>query len=70
MTYDNVKVTKNQGFTLSLKNTFLEKQGEGGEGGKLIPSSFFVVSLSLLDHAVLGQKFKLLFKTDFADGES
>ena len=33
-----LKVTKNQGFTLSLDNTFFEKpQGGGGQGGKLTP---------------------------------
>ena len=27
MTYDTIKVTKNQGFTLSLKDTFFGKPG-------------------------------------------
>ena len=31
MAYDNIKATKNQGFNLSVENTFLEKpQGRGG----------------------------------------
>ena len=35
VTYDNVKSHKNQGFTLSLEDTFLKKAQEGGI--KLIP---------------------------------
>ena len=31
-----IKVTKNQGFALSLEDTFLEKP----QGGKLIPQPF------------------------------
>ena len=38
-----LKVTKNQGFTLSLEDTFLKKPQGGGEGGvKLTPSRFRV----------------------------
>ena len=33
-----LKVTKKQGFTLSLEDTFFEKpQGGGGEGGQIDP---------------------------------
>ena len=39
VTYDNAKLIKNQGFTLSSKDTFLEKPQEG-RGVKLIPHSF------------------------------
>ena len=35
-----LKVTKKQGFTLSLENTLLEKQQEGG-GGQIDPSQLF-----------------------------
>ena len=35
VTYDNIKSHKNQGFTLSLEDTFLKKAQEGGI--KLIP---------------------------------
>ena len=32
MPYDNIKVIKSQGFTLSLKDTFFKKpRGEGGQ---------------------------------------
>ena len=38
-----LKVTKKQGFTLSLENTLLEKQQEGGGGGppQIDPSQLF-----------------------------
>ena len=40
-----LKVTKKQGFTLSLENTFLEKPrgggGGGGGGGQIDPSQLF-----------------------------
>ena len=35
-----LKVTKKQGFTLSLENTLLGKQQEGG-GGQIDPSQLF-----------------------------
>ena len=31
VTYDNIKSHKNQGFTLSLEDTFLKKAQGGGE---------------------------------------
>ena len=34
MTYDNIKSHENQGFTLSLEDTFFEKTTEGGGGQK------------------------------------
>ena len=36
MTYDNIKSHKKQGFTLSLEDTFLEKQ----QGGQIDPPAF------------------------------
>ena len=32
-----LKVTKSQGFTLSLEDTFFEKPQDGGEGGQTDP---------------------------------
>ena len=41
-----LKVTKNQGFTLSLEDTFFEKpQGVGGQIDRLPPSLFRVKPL-------------------------
>ena len=36
-----LKVTKKQGFTLSLENTLLEKPQDGGGGGQIDPSQLF-----------------------------
>ena len=47
VTYDNLKSHKKQGFTLSLKNTFLEKlQGGLNRVIKLIPHSLFRINLT------------------------
>ena len=38
-----LKVTKNQGFTLSLEDTFFEKPQEGGGGSKaMIQKKLFI----------------------------
>ena len=41
MDYDNIKSDKNQGFTLSIKSTFLEKP-QGVWSNSLLPSRFRV----------------------------
>ena len=38
-----LKVTKDQGFTLSVEDTFFEKP-QGGGGGKIYPPSCFRVN--------------------------
>ena len=48
VTYDNIKSHKNQGFTLSLEDTFLKKSTGGGSQTDPLPP------------AVLELKFKIL----------
>ena len=45
-----LKITKNQGFTLSLEDILLEKaQGEGGRGFNLNPQSAVLELISCID---------------------
>ena len=40
MAYDNIKIDKIQGFTLSLEDIFFEKPQGRGEGANLFPQPF------------------------------
>ena len=45
VTYDNIKSHKNQGFTLSLEDTFLKKAQGGGESNWSPTASCFRVKV-------------------------
>ena len=46
MTYDNIRIHKNHGFTLYLEDKFLEKTEKGGGGGsKLTPPPFLTLAV-------------------------
>ena len=52
-----LKVTKNQGFTLTLEDTFFEKPQGGGWGGQLTPLEQIRVKMLLIPKA-----FKISFR--------
>ena len=62
MAYDDIKITKEPGFTLSIESTFLKKAQDEGQIDRPLPGQIFLVVQNIFTHKDQARRLVMFFR--------